>query len=169
MASKMALRPIKKKKSASTGRMAHGLLELATVHASETRKLKKEKRSISLISRRTGIKILRVYVRLDGLSLRKLSTKTETILAANEQMISKQERRLSSLLETILSPNIRPRRPKSGGCQVDSSSWEFLSHERGKDNSEEATNSAENLSEVESDSTASKDSSIKVKLTQPPQ
>jgi len=61
---------------------------------------------------------------------RKLSEKTETVLLANEQKFSKQERRLSSLMDNLMSPSYKSKRLSGASYQIDSSSWEFLNKEQ---------------------------------------
>ena len=89
-------------------------------------------------------------------------------MLAQEQKISIQERRLSSLMDIIKLPKIKPRRVSGGSYQIDSSSWEFLNKDHdareGGIGSEDSVSSSRSIQ-----SSSSKDSVIKVNLTQHPQ
>jgi len=58
--------------------------------------------------------------------LRRLSNMTENNAIPDEMKCSKQERRLSSMIGNIMTPNLISKRMTGESCQVDSSSWEYL-------------------------------------------
>jgi len=81
---------------------------------------------------------------------KKLSEKTETVLLANEQKFSKQERRLSSLMDNFMSPSNKSKRVSGASYQIDSSSWEFLNKEHQGSSEREGHIDSASESEAES-------------------